>query len=270
MPKVTIISGIYNCSATLAEAIDSILAQSFDDWNWVLCDDGSIDDTYRIAEQYGKLYPQKFVLLKNEENKGLNYTLNKCLSYANGQYIARMDGDDRCASDRLEKEVKFLNEHPEFAIVSSDMCFFDETGTWGRISHPTEPNKADFVKESPFCHAPCMVRREAYLAVNGYTDSPEILRVEDYHLWMKMYQAGYKGYNIHEPLYEMRDDRNAYSRRKFKYRLNEAYVKWLVIRNFKLPAKNIFYVLRPVVVGILPDFVYDWLHKGRLRKMQNG
>lgn len=270
MPIVTIISGIYNCADTLSEAMESILNQSFTDWNWIMCDDGSKDETYEVAKAYATRYPDKFILVKNKTNKGLNYSLNRCLEVADGKYIARMDGDDRCASDRLEKEVNFLNEHPEFAIVSSDMCFFDETGTWGRISHPTEPQKADFIKESPFCHAPCMVRREAYLAVNGYTDAPEILRVEDYHLWMKMYQAGYKGYNIHEPLYEMRDDRNAYSRRKFMYRLNEAYVKWLVIRNFNLPIKNMIYVFRPIIVGLLPNFVYDWLHKGRLHKMQNG
>ena len=86
--------GIYNCADTLAAAIDSILAQTYTDWELILCDDGSADRTYEVAEDYRSRYPEKIVLLKNERNMGLNYTLNRCLEQAKGAYIARMDGDD--------------------------------------------------------------------------------------------------------------------------------------------------------------------------------
>lgn len=266
MPKISVIMGIYNCADTLGEAIECILNQSEHDWELIMCDDGSLDDTYSVALQYRNRFPDKIVVLKNKHNLGLNATLNKCLSEVKGQYIARMDGDDRCSSNRFEVELNFLENNPDIAIVSTDMEFFDETGVWGYISHSTRPTKKDLIKETPFCHAPCMVRKEAYDFVDGYSVKKRFLRVEDYHLWFKMYDAGFKGANIHKPMYQMRDDRNAYNRRKFQFRINESYVKWLIMRKFKLPFWNCIYILRPIVVGILPAYLYDWLHKLRLKR----
>jgi len=265
-PTISIISGIYNCSDTLPAAIESVLNQTVTDWEWILCDDASIDDTYLVAQKYADKYPEKFILLKNDRNMGLNYTLNRCLSNAKGQYIARMDGDDLCSPERFAEELRCLGENPDISIVSTDMYFFDETGTWGRISHPEFPQNRDFLAGSPFCHAPCMVRKEAYEAVGGYTVDKKLLRVEDYHLWIKMYAKGFKGRNIPKPLYQMRDDRNAYSRRKFCYRINEAYVRGLAVKTLKLPVRNYIYVLRPILVGLLPGFLYDFLHKRKLQQ----
>ena len=265
-PTISIISGIYNCVDTLPEAIESILAQTATDWEWILCDDASRDDTYAVAKAYAEKYPDQFVLLQNQQNMGLNYTLNKCLEYARGQYIARMDGDDVCLPERFATELAALEEEPEISIVSTDMAFFDETGVWGRISHPAYPENKDFLQGSPFCHAPCMVRKEAYDAVNGYSVDEKLLRVEDYHLWIKMYAKGFRGRNIPLELYRMRDDRNAYNRRKFRFRLNEAYVRLLAVKELKLPAYTAVYALRPIIVGLLPKKLYDILHKRNLRR----
>lgn len=265
-PTISIISGIYNCADTLGEAIESILAQTVTDWEWILCDDASADDTYIVAKEYADKFPGKFILLRNEQNMGLNYTLNRCLEYAKGKYIARMDGDDVCSPERFEIELSALEADAKISIVSTDMEFFDETGTWGRINRPEYPENKDFLHGSPFCHAPCMVRREAYEAVGGYSVDKKLLRVEDYHLWIKMYSKGFKGRNIGKALYKMRDDRNAYNRRKFRYRLNEAYVRLLVVKELKLPFYTTVYALRPIIVGLLPRKLYDFLHKRNLRK----
>ena len=123
----------------------------------------------------------------------------------------------------------------------------------------------NIVKETPFCHAPCMVLKEAYDAVGGYSVSKKLLRVEDYELWIKMYAEGYKGYNLPEVLYRMRDDRNATKRRKFRYRINEAYVRYLAVKKMKLKKRYLIYVLRPVLVGILPTGLYTYLHRKKLR-----
>lgn len=268
-PVISVIMGIYNCEDTLSEAIECIVNQTFSDWELIMCDDGSNDDTYEIAISYKEKYPEKIIVLQNEKNRGLNYTLNKCLKQAKGKYIARMDGDDRCDKERFAIEINVLEKEPEISIVSTDMEFFDESGVWGKISHPEYPVPEDFVKESPFCHAPCMVKREAYMKVKGYSVSDKLLRVEDYHLWIKMYKCGYRGKNIHKCLYQMRDDRNAYSRRSFKNRLNEYYVKRLAIRTFRLKKWNYLLALRPIIVGLLPNCVYDKLHKGRLAKKES-
>lgn len=256
--------GIYNCASTLPEAIESVLAQTYSDWEIILCDDGSTDETFEVARGYAEAYSDKIVVLKNETNQGLNRTLNRCLAMAKGEYIARMDGDDLCSPNRFEIELTVLETEPDIAIVSTDMEFFDESGVWGQIGHPDYPQVQDFMHGSPFCHAPCLVRKEAYDAVGGYSVGKRLLRVEDYHLWLKMYCAGYRGKNIHQPLYQMRDDRNAYGRRKFRYRLNEAYVKVLSVKNLGLPAWNYLYSLRPILVGLLPGWLYDKLHKHRL------
>lgn len=265
-PQISVIMGIFNCAKTLPEAIESILQQTFTDWELIMCDDGSVDDTYVVAEKYRSIIPSKIVLLKNECNKGLNYTLNRCLQVSRGKYIARMDGDDRCSCDRFEMEMKVFEKEPDISIVSTDMAYFDDSGVWGYISHPEYPDDRDFLFGTPFCHAPCLVKKEAYDNVGGYTDDKKILRVEDYHLWIKMYCAGYKGKNIHKQLYFMRDDRDAYGRRKFRYRLNEAYVKILAVHDLGLPVIGYAYALRPIIVGLLPPKLYDWLHKLNLKE----
>lgn len=103
------------------------------------------------------------------------------------------------------------------------------------------------------------------MKVKGYAVGNKFLRVEDYYLWIKMYRAGYKGMNIHEPLYQMRDDRNAFERRTLRNRLNESYVKHLAVKELKLPVWNYIYILRPILVGLLPGFLYDFFHRRRLR-----
>ena len=165
MVAISVIMGIYNCADTLSEAIDSIISQTYTDWELIMCDDGSTDNTYKIALKYKEKYRDKITLLKNDKNLGLNETLNKCLSVANGKFIARMDGDDICSPLRFEKEINILEIEHDVSIVSTDMEFFDESGVWGKISHPEYPTPKDFMYGSPFCHAPCMVRKEAFDAV---------------------------------------------------------------------------------------------------------
>lgn len=261
--KVSIIMGIYNCAGTLAEAIDSILAQTYTDWELILCDDGSSDGTPEIARQYQLEYPEQITVLRNPSNLGLNKTLNHCLEYATGDYIARMDGDDISMPERLEKEVEFLDTHPDYAIVSSPMIYFDESGDWGKGAAVEYPSGMDFLAGTPFCHAPCMVRAEAYRAAKGYSTDPRTLRAEDYHLWFRLYALGYQGCNLQEPYYKMRDDVNAYHRRRFRYALNEAYVRFTGYRMLRLPVWTYLYALRPILVGLLPEPIYLHLHHRR-------
>jgi glycosyltransferase EpsE len=263
--KISVIMGIYNCASTLDEAIDSLLNQTYSNWNLIMCDDGSNDNTYNVAEEYRKLYPDKIILIQNDENKGLNYTLNHCLKYVDGEYIARMDGDDISLPERFEKEVEFLDNHPEYAIVSTPMIYFDENGDFRIGKGNGEPKLSSFVKGTPFCHAPCMVRRETYEAVGGYILSHKRLRVEDWDLWVRMYEKGYKGYMLEQPFYKMRDDRNACSRRKFKYRINEARVIYMAVNKLQLKKKYYVFMLRPIIVGLLPNIIYKTLHRNKNR-----
>lgn len=266
-PMISVIMGIYNCEDTVADAIDSILNQTYQDFELILCDDGSSDGTPAMAERYLAEYPDKIVLIRNDKNRGLNFTLNHCLEYARGKYVARMDGDDLSLPNRFETQVNFLESHPEIAILGASLRSFDENGVWGIRRFADYPQTRDFLHGNPFSHSVVMVRRQAYEAVGGYSEGKRLMRVEDYHLWVKMYSQGLRGANLQEELYLYRDDRNSYSKRKFRYRLNEAYVTGTAIRQLNLPVWSYVFALRPILVGLLPYPVYDFLHK---RKINGG
>ena len=263
-PKVSVIMGIYNCADTLSEAINSIVNQTFKNWELIMCDDGSSDRTLEIALMYANKY-DNIKVYENAKNMGLNYTLNQCLKYVQGEYIARMDGDDFSIYDRFEKEVDFLDHHPEYAIVSTAMIYFDDRGDFGIGNQKGEPELKDFSRGTPFAHAASMVRKEAYEKVEGYTVSKKYLRVEDWHLWIKMYSKGYKGYNLSEALYKMRDDREATNRRKFKYRFNEMRVSAFALKSLRLPYWHYIYILRSPFIGLLPKSFYEMLHKKKVK-----
>lgn len=252
--------GIYNCASTLQEALDSLYAQTFQDFEIILCDDGSKDNTYDVALENQRNHPN-IVLLRNEQNLGLNATLNKCLAVAQGEYIARMDGDDISLPTRFEKQVQFLDGHPEYAIVSTPMIFFDENGkNHMGGTREGEVNKHVFNYGSPFCHAPSMVRRIAFNEVGGYTVHPRLLRIEDYDLWRRIYEKGYIGYNLGEHLYMMRDDMKAIKRRTLRARCNSIYAHWLAYKGLKLSFLLFLrYSITMLILGVMPICLYKWL-----------
>lgn len=271
MSKVTvsIIMGIYNCEHTLGEALESIISQSYTDWELILCNDGSTDNTYEIASHYAKRHPENIILLENSCNKGLNHTLNRCIDRAKGKYIARMDGDDLSHRDRLKKQVEFINENKQFQMVGTLTEHFDDNGIWGSCYLDEEVTYKSFLKNSPFIHASMLMEKSILQEVGGYSVSDKLLRVEDYHLWVKLYAKGYKGYNIQEKLYMFRDDQNAYNRRKYKYRINEFRVRWLLAREFPLGLKAYIVAFRPLIVGALPAWLYDVLHRKNIQSSIN-
>lgn len=259
--KISVLMGIYNCEKTLAVALDSLLAQTYDAWKCIMCDDGSVDNTYQIADEYVKKYPQHFVLIKNKINQGLNITLNNCLAIADTEFVARMDGDDISLPTRFEKEINFLINHPEFDIVSTPMMLFDENGLFRTGTAIEVPTPEQIVCNSAICHAPCMIRTRALKAVGGYSIKKSTLRVEDVDLWIRLYSNGSRCYNLSEPLYKMLDDRNAVSRRKFKYRINSTITRWRGCKALNLSVLCYIKCLRPVLIGLLPKSLYLYLHK---------
>ncbi|WP_044060240.1 glycosyltransferase [Proteiniphilum acetatigenes] len=256
--RITVIMAVYNCATTLHEALDSLYAQTYKNFKLILCDDASTDSTYKIAREYIERY-DNITLLQNKKNMKLAATLNRCLKYADTEYIARMDGDDISLPTRFEKEISFLDQNPHISIVSSAMIYFDEFGDYRESTPIQYPNKKDFIRGTPFAHAACMVRSSAYFDVGGYDET--IVRGQDYDLWFRMYAKGHKGFNINEPLYKMRDDKNAISRRKFKYRIMESLIRSRGFKMLNLPFYYQFYTLRPILIGLLPKKIYTFLRR---------
>lgn len=262
MPKVSVLMGVYNNADTVNDSIDSILKQTFTDWEFIICDDGSNDNTEQIIEEYIK-NDSRIKLIKNDKNQGLPFTLNKCIAAASGEYCARMDGDDTCDPCRLQKQVDFLDSHNEYGFVSTRMTRYDEIGIY-QIPEKIasyEPTKMDLIKGSPYCHAPVMIRKAVYEMVGGYRDIPQTQGVEDYDLWFRLFSLGVKGYILQEPLYHMFDGRAAAKRRTFKRRINEAWVRKEGYKLIRAPFYLRIYVLKPLIIGLLPQWLYILIHK---------
>lgn len=265
MPEISVIMAVFNCEDTIEMAIQSIINQTFLNWELIICDDASKDATYDKILKVIKNEP-KIILLKNETNLGLAKTLNHCIKNAEGKYIARMDGDDLCDKDRLMKEYYFLETNEEVSFVGSDMLMFDEMGCYGKVAYPTKPTKRCFLKYSPFCHASILINKDALIKIGGYNISEKIERIEDYELWFRLYENGYIGENINEPLYSMRNDFNAMKRKKYRYRFNEFLLINEMCKKFQFPFYCRVYSFLPLVKGMLPLNIYRKLQRVRLRK----
>ena len=256
MPKVSVIMGIYNTprKEILEQSLQSILNQTYSDFEVIICDDGSKNDCVNWVKEICN-GDKRVKLINNETNKGLAYTLNHCLQYATGEYIARMDDDDISHLDRFEKQVKFLDEHKEIGLVASNMNLFDEErGVWGLRKYKEYVSANDFLYRVAVPHPTIMARRQSYDIVEGYRDTPKTLRVEDYDCFMRMYVRGVKMYNFQDQLFDYRENEFAAKKKKYKYRFNEMWVRYNGFKELKiLSVRNIIFVVKPLIAGLIPQ-----------------
>lgn len=266
MARVSIVSGAYNIADNFAykKAISSILSQSFADFEWIICDDGSTDNTWEILCECAKNDP-RIKLIQNEKNMGLAYSLNRCIEIATGEYIARQDLDDYSDVDRLKKQVKYLDKHPEIALLGTQAYLFDANGIWGKEHFPTVVNKKDFLFTSPYQHGAMLMRKDALLEVGSYRVCKATRRCEDYDLFMTMHTK-FQGANLDEFLYYFCEDTSSKKRRKYKYRIDEMKVRFRGFRRLKLMPRGFFYAIKPIFVGLIPKKMLDKLKKKRKRR----
>lgn len=263
-PKISVIMATYNCEKTVAQAIDSILAQTYKNWVMIICDDGSSDNTFEILQRYKQDYPEKFVIIRNEKNSKLPYSLNHCLQYVQTDLVARMDGDDWSTPDRFEKQVAFLLAHPEYDLVGTGVTVFDGEKNIASIIKTPEPTKDTMLRSNAFSHATIMTYKRVYDALNGYSLDPTVERVEDVDLWCRFLAAGFRGYNLPDELYVILEDINAVKRRTLRSRLNSARTRY---RGYKLMGFKGFTCYKPyisVLKAFVPVSVYRKIHAWKL------
>lgn len=260
--KVSVIMGVYNplSREILHQAVDSILQQSLKELEFIIYDDGSEEGANYIREL--SQLDERIVLVGKRENHGLAFSLNACLKIAKGKYVARMDADDVSKINRLEKQVLFLDHHPEYAWCGTNAELFDENGVWGTRKMVEVPEKKDYLKYSPYIHPTVMYRRDILVKNRGYDDGNDTLRCEDYEIFMRLRHKGYRGYNLQENLFSYRENKSSYHRRTMQFRLNEAKVRY---RNFNkmgiLWPTGWIYVLRPIVGGMMPTWLIAYLKR---------
>lgn len=270
MKKISILMAVYNAEKTLDSAIESILNQTYQNWQFIICDDCSTDGTYARLLHYKSTYPDKFIIIKNEKNSKLAFSLNHCFKYADGEYIARMDGDDISLPERFEKQVEFLDNHPNIAVVGTSMIRFDENGDFGEIKSYQNPNKYILKTAVPYFHATIMMRKEVMEKIGGYTVAKRTERGQDLDLWFKFYANGFEGDNISESLYKVREDREAIKRRKLKYDICFVKIRLIGFKLLKFPFKWKIYAIKPVFSHFIPYKLKVWRRNRQQKKEARG
>jgi glycosyltransferase involved in cell wall biosynthesis len=207
---ISVILPVYNGSLFLREAIDSILAQTYANFELIIFNDGSKDNSASIV----KSYSDTRIRFYQQENQGLAVTLNNCISVSNGKYIARQDQDDISLPDRLVKQVEFLENNHGYGMV----------GTWAEIWEGETPSarfhkhsannlelKFDLLFNNPFVHSSMMVRKSVFDEIGGYATDQERQPPEDYELWSRIARK-FKVANLPETLHIYREMPQSMSR----------------------------------------------------------
>ncbi|WP_283101586.1 MULTISPECIES: glycosyltransferase [Halomonadaceae] len=169
-PRVSVLMTAYNASRFIAEALDDLLAQTFTDFELLIVDDGSTDDTLSILHTYASRDP-RVIVIASEKNIGRPAASNLGLEQCRAPLIARADADDRYPADRLERQVRFFDEHPEIGILSGAADQIDEEGKfWNRLHFPGKDGQIRMRELfiTSFTHPGSMFRTELIRAVGGY------------------------------------------------------------------------------------------------------
>ncbi|MGI8420868.1 MAG: glycosyltransferase family 2 protein [Gaiellaceae bacterium] len=199
--RVTVLIAVYNGERHLAAAIDSVLAQTFVDFELLLVDDGSTDGTVALVESYDD---PRVRLLRNAANTGQIFSLNRGLREARGEYVARLDHDDVCLADRLARQVTTLDAAPAAALAGTWIDVIDEQagGLWttvrGDIASFVDFVAAILVNRFPFGHPSIMFRRDLILGLGGYDES--LSAAEDLDLYRRLALARHEVRVVREPL----------------------------------------------------------------------
>lgn len=212
-PLVSVVMPAYNAENYIALAIESILNQTFKGFELVIVDDGSTDKTWPIIQKFAK-EDKRIVPARNKKNLKISKTLNRGIGLAKGKYIARMDADDWSYSDRLEKQSKFMEEHPEIVISGGTMevCNEEMRKMNERRYHLTDKEiRKKLFRYSPFCHPTTIFRTAVVKKVGGYNERFPV--AQDYDLYFRLGLHGNFG-NLPNVLLKLRTRSSSVSQSK--------------------------------------------------------
>ena len=202
-PLVTILLPAYNAQSTIAEAIKSIINQTYRNWELLIINDGSVDETECVVQSF-TCVDNRIKYIKNEVNRGLIYTLNRGLELALGSYIARMDADDISVDIRLEKQVFFMEHHPDVVVCGTDYTPFGHRKKFSKLPIYSNSKSAKLLLAQSPCFAhPTVIMRTKILRDNNIRYDGNYLHAEDYKLWIDLMDCG-NFHNLPEKLLKYR------------------------------------------------------------------
>lgn len=254
---VSIIIACYNAENYIESCLDSLLNQTYQNFEIIICDDASNDNSLSLLMEYRKK-DDRIKVLHNDTNRFAAFSRNRCLEISKGDFIMIQDIDDASVENRIEKLIKAIsNSDADFA--SSAVFQFDEDIQQVQgIFHPRKltPTKYDFLWNLPFHHPATMFKRECIVSVGGYRVSSETRRGQDYDMFMRMYANGYKGINIDEPLYYFRVNAANIRRRTWVARKDEIKIRYRGFKAMKLLPMGLLFVLKPIPAHFVQKFKY--------------
>jgi glycosyltransferase involved in cell wall biosynthesis len=220
-PVISVILPVYNAERYVGQAVESILAQTFADFEFLITDDGSTDRSLAILKRYA--VKDSRIQLTSSPNQGVSKTRNQMLHQAKGQFIAVMDADDIALPNRFASQLEFLHQHPEVVCVGSAHAVIDHRGRF--LSHlplpqqDAEIQQAALAGHGSICHPCAMIHRAAMLAVGGYNE--DLHSAHDLDLWLKLGEIG-KLANLEAPLMQYRIHTHSVSGRNYIAQREEA------------------------------------------------
>lgn len=268
MPSISVLMGVYQCgndTNDLRRAVESVLKQSFKDFEFLICDDGSSDAVKHLLDKYAAK-DSRVRLLRAGNLIRLPDKLNACIHHARGEFFARQDADDLSMPNRFEKQLKFLKRHPQIGFVGCNVTLMCEGKMCGERCFPQMPKKEDFLFSMPFIHPTLMFRRTAIQLVGGYSQSKWAVLCEDYDLLLRLYEKGFYGYNLSERLFIYQISPQDYRKRRYHHRINEAVIRYQRFCALGMMPKSLLYVVKPLIVGLLPHQVLNTLKQRRTFK----
>ncbi|WP_347272951.1 glycosyltransferase [Candidatus Kuenenia sp.] len=200
-PKISVVMSVYNGGKYLEDSVKSILTQTYQDFEFIIVNDASTDDSLEIIK---KIEDCRLRIITNPENLGLTKSLNKGIKTARGKYIARMDADDISLPHRFETQINFLEKNPDYALVGSSYYQIDTDNKIHTLINVLTDNvliKQGLTKQNWFGHGSVMMRKDVFLQVGGYDERFKL--AQDYDLWLRIAES-HKVANIDEPLYKWR------------------------------------------------------------------
>jgi len=209
---VTVLMAVYNGRNSVLNAVESIINQTYDDWDFLIVDDASTDGTSELLQSLAAR-DARITVIKNPINRQLAASLNIGWRQACGELIARMDADDISLPERLERQVEFMQAHPDVAVLGTGAELVDEAGqSLGIAFRPAEHAvlAAKIYKECPFIHPSVMIRRSFLEALGGYDERRS--GAEDYDLWLRAYTR-FRFHNLQEALVRYRVRRTVFLKR---------------------------------------------------------
>lgn len=208
-PKISVVMPVYNAEPYLKDAIESILNQTFTDFEFIVVDDASTDNSYKIIEEYSKK-DKRIIVFRNEKNLGIAETRTKGTKYAKGKYIAVFDADDISILTRLEKQYNYLEKHTDCGVVGGFIeSFYSDTGKILGVRKYYEDDanlRRRLFLYCPVSQGVCMIRREVFETLGYY--NPKYPVAEDLDLWFRI-GTKYKFANIQEILLKYRIHKNS-------------------------------------------------------------